>query len=116
MLEEVCEVIADVQLEGPGDRIDHRESGVGMDLLEEHGTALLATAVHAWEAAATERGSRSEARSHRDVNTETHDRYRQLLPVEVLVVAAPPLAQLRVEIDVGEADGARQEPSVLARQ
>src|SRR5256884_2207858 len=25
MLEEVCEVIADVQLEGPGDRIDHRD-------------------------------------------------------------------------------------------
>src|SRR2546429_9531049 len=62
MLEEVCEVIADVQLEGPGDRIDHRDSSVGMDLLEEHGTAFFATAVHAWEAAATERGSRSAAR------------------------------------------------------
>src|SRR5439155_7909816 len=39
-----------------------------------------------------------------------------LLPIEVLVVAAPPLAQLRVEIDVGEADGARQKSPVPARQ
>src|SRR5947199_160084 len=44
-LEEVRDGVADVELERPADRVDHREPGVGMDLLEVGGAAFLATAL-----------------------------------------------------------------------
>src|SRR5207249_8564698 len=41
VLVEIREVVADVQLESPGDRVDHRDPRVGVDLLEIHGAAFL---------------------------------------------------------------------------
>src|SRR5438093_13612119 len=89
-LEEVCDVVADVELERPADRVEHREPGVGMDLLEVDGAAFLATAVDAGQTTAADRGPRGEPRPHRDVETETHDGHRQLLPGEVLVARLSP--------------------------
>src|SRR2546426_520326 len=116
VLVEIREVVADVQLESPGDRVDHRDPRVGVDLLEIHGAAFLAAAVDSWKAAPTDRRPCGEPRAHRDVEADAHDRHRQLLSVEVLVTTVPLPAELRVEVDVGQPDAARQERSVVAHQ
>src|SRR5207247_10173338 len=89
VLVEIREVVADVQLESPGDRVDHRDPRVGVDLLEIHGAAFLAAAVDSWKAAPPDRRPCGEPRAHRDVEADAHHRHPPLPSVATLVATVP---------------------------
>src|SRR4029453_8455484 len=88
VLEEVREVIADLELDRARPPVHEAGVGVCMALLQIHGAALLAQAVHFGEAATRDSKSQQPMVGEHMTPAHPRDRNRQLLEVEVLAVLA----------------------------